>query len=514
MRREQVGKRYASSLHGPSQDFSIDAVRCADARPADGLTAEDARTRYLGPAREPDTTRYHYDSFDMLVRIERHKPELPPWLVRLEPADADDDDAQSPAAQLRAWAAEYDALGRRLLTRWTTNDGAQKTRRFYWDGDRLAAELLPDGQLRIYEYASLHALVPLAFTDYPSVDAPPSSGRTYHVFTNPVGIPLAIEDPNGNLVWSPRRIDPYGLVELRPGSSLEYNLRWPGHYFDPETGLHYNRYRYYDPKLGRYLQSDPIGHEGSPINLYAYCPNPLVQVDVLGLAHPDKADNDAGGEGHENDGREGVTKGDANTPKSDLDNALDVLYAKAERTKKEIDQLATRVAEQHNGKVAMAPLKSRERARQKIETAYKGDASRIKDLARNTIVVPKGQERAALDTLLRENPNIRPEHVKIVDPESDPLGYSGINVTVPAESGHPGEIQINSSEMIYAKEHPSNSRSILGESTFNDLASRPDLPPGGQGHGMYEEWRVLPEDSERAQEVATQSREYYNAFRR
>jgi RHS repeat-associated protein len=148
----------------------------------------------------------------------------------------------------------------------------QRTRRFYWDGDRLAAEIFPDGKLRVYEYASLEALVPLAFSDYPSTDAALSTGRTYHLFANPVGIPLSIEDSSGNVVWYAQRIDPYGQVELRPDSSIEYNPRWPGHYFDPETGLHYNRYRYYDPKLGRYLQSDPIGHEGSPVNCMRIAP--------------------------------------------------------------------------------------------------------------------------------------------------------------------------------------------------------------------------------------------------
>src|SRR5690606_24965823 len=49
-------------------------------------------------------------------------------------------------------------------------------------------------------------------------------------------------------------------------------------------------YRYYDPDLGRYLTPDPIGYRGSEVNLYAYCTNPLVQVDVLGLAHKAKGD--------------------------------------------------------------------------------------------------------------------------------------------------------------------------------------------------------------------------------
>lgn len=266
------------------------------------------RTSFEGLVRDAAVTRYHYDSFDMLVRIERSKPETPGWLARLQdPAAAHDPAALDADRDWHAWSAEYDALGRRLVTRWSAPGAPERQRRFYWDGDRLAAEIFPDSKLRIYQYATLDALVPLAFTDYASVDAAPESGRTYHVFVNPVGVPLCIEDQDGKTVWYAARIDPYGAVELGADTKIEYNLRWPGHYFDPETDLHYNRYRYYDPKLGRYLQSDPIGHEGSPINLYAYCPNPLVQVDVLGLDHDGKPAGNGEDGPHPNKGKEGTT---------------------------------------------------------------------------------------------------------------------------------------------------------------------------------------------------------------
>jgi uncharacterized Zn-binding protein involved in type VI secretion len=193
--------------------------------------------------------------------------------------------------------------------------------------------------------------------------------------------------------------------------------------------------------------------------------------------------------------------------------ALDEMYAKAPAAKAEIDALARDVADQHGGTVAETPLKSPLRAVQKIEQDYGGDASEIKDLARNTIVVPKGTEDAALQSLLQANPRIVTENVKITDPVSNPLGYSDIKVTVPTESGIPAEIQINSPEMIYAKESPDNARAILGDETYEEIASRPGLPPGGQGHVMYEEYRSLPPGSQERDEIASQSRDYYDAFR-
>jgi RHS repeat-associated protein len=222
--------------------------------------------------------RYAYDSFDMLVRVET----LP---------------SQGGAASL--WEAVYDAIGRRVEARW--NDGK---RVFHWDGDRLAAEVPPNGRLRIYEYATRHALVPLAFVEFPGPDAEPSGGAAFQVFSDPSGMPLRIEDESGKQVWSAARVHPFGSLAVGRGAALEYNLRWPGHYYDPETGLHYNRYRYYDPRLARYVQSDPLGYKGSPVNLYAYCANPLVRVDVLGL-HDDLAKKSTDEESSEPDGKEG-----------------------------------------------------------------------------------------------------------------------------------------------------------------------------------------------------------------
>lgn len=193
--------------------------------------------------------RYAYDSRDQLVRVETPRG---------------------------LWEAEYDALGRRtrkLWSGWTTE--------FYWFADQLIAEVAADGRLRLYIYADSLALTPLFFLDYDSVEASPGSCRRYFVFADQVGAPCLIEDENGTEVWR-ARIEPFGTAQVQTGKQIEFNLRFPGHYHDAELGLNYNRFRYYDPLAGRYLQSDPWGIAGG-YNLYAYRSNPLLQVDVRGL---------------------------------------------------------------------------------------------------------------------------------------------------------------------------------------------------------------------------------------
>ena len=174
------------------------------------------------------------------------------------------------------WTAGYDGFSRRTHKTWQG-----KTTTYYWDGFRLAAEVR-QGSTRVYVYADEAALVPFLFVDYPIQGKDAATGKRYYVFTNQVGVPILVEDDDNRVCWS-ARVDPYGLVHLNDPPDVELRLRFPGHYHDPETGLHYNRFRYYSPELGRYLQQDPAGQVAAT-NLYAYPFDPLLDVNIDGLA--------------------------------------------------------------------------------------------------------------------------------------------------------------------------------------------------------------------------------------
>jgi len=97
---------------------------------------------------------------------------------------------------------------------------------------------------------------------------------------NHLGTPRAMTDENGNVVWK-ADYKPFGEAEV--AGDVENRFRFPGQYWDGETGLHYNWHRYYDSGIGRYLTGDPIGLEGG-INIYSFVNNnPINLIDPSGL---------------------------------------------------------------------------------------------------------------------------------------------------------------------------------------------------------------------------------------
>ncbi|MCA7593829.1 RHS repeat protein, partial [Escherichia coli] len=96
------------------------------------------------------------------------------------------------------------------------------------------------------------------------------------------GLPLALISEEGNTVWSAEYDEWGNLLNEENPHHLHQPYRLPGQQHDEESGLYYNRHRYYDPLQGRYITQDPIGLEGG-WNLYNYPLNPIIRMDPLGL---------------------------------------------------------------------------------------------------------------------------------------------------------------------------------------------------------------------------------------
>lgn len=109
-----------------------------------------------------------------------------------------------------------------------------------------------------------------------------SSEHLFFVESDHLGTPIVVRDKNTQQVWK-ASYAPFGDADVSAHNGFNLNVRFPGQYYDEETGLHYNYYRYYDPKRGEYLTPDPIGLAGG-INLYGYVfANPVNKKDILGL---------------------------------------------------------------------------------------------------------------------------------------------------------------------------------------------------------------------------------------
>ncbi|MFJ7798550.1 RNase A-like domain-containing protein [Pseudomonas sp. NPDC096950] len=168
----------------------------------------------------------------------------------------------------------YDAFGRRIAK---TVDG--KTTEFFWQGDQVVAESSRE-HYRSYVYEP-GTFRPLAMLDGKG----PRKACPFYYQLDHLGTPQELTDFGGEIVWA-AKYNGYGKVTRLThgaGEQLEQPLRFQGQYFDGESGLHYNRHRYYDPEIGRYLTPDPIKLAGG-INQYQYTPNPTGWVDPLGLA--------------------------------------------------------------------------------------------------------------------------------------------------------------------------------------------------------------------------------------
>jgi RHS repeat-associated protein len=150
----------------------------------------------------------------------------------------------------------------------TVND---KTTYFIYDGHKLVGEYslnINDDSRKEYVYLNS---TPIATS---------TAKESYRVYADHLDTSRRVEDSEGNIVWK-WESKPFGEDEAT--GSLEFNLRFPGQYFDAETSTHYNINRDYNPVTGRYIQSDPIGFDGG-VNGFGYVGGmPISAIDLEGL---------------------------------------------------------------------------------------------------------------------------------------------------------------------------------------------------------------------------------------
>ena len=223
----------------------------------------------------------------------------------------------------------YDPLGRRIAKRHraAAASGAQETMRdtlYGWDGDTLAFESSgdaqrgatvhyvyePDGFVPLLQARRRGAIALAPTTDVKGLMA--GNGGRYDIDLDPLwngafdtvvepfgdreinyyqcdqlGTPQELTDHEGQFAWA-AQYKAWGEAKEAVSAAarkagITNPIRFQGQYFDEETGLHYNRYRYYDPVSGRFVSKDPIGLAGG-VHLYQYASNPTGWVDPLGLS--------------------------------------------------------------------------------------------------------------------------------------------------------------------------------------------------------------------------------------
>ncbi|MDT0321783.1 DUF6531 domain-containing protein [Streptomyces millisiae] len=182
------------------------------------------------------------------------------------------------------WRYLYDPMGRRIAKLRLGDDGETAERTdFVWDGSRLVECHTEQGVVGWEYMPDSHR--PLCQAERRQLSQDEVDRRFYAIVTDQIGTPTELLTPGGEVAWH----QPFTLWGAAAGpatGTADCPLRFPGQFFDRETGLHYNLRRYYDPESARYCSPDPIGLAGGPDNRN-YVPNPQSQCDPWGLSPPD-----------------------------------------------------------------------------------------------------------------------------------------------------------------------------------------------------------------------------------
>jgi RHS repeat-associated protein len=274
-RSDDVVERIEDRLRGVRR-FELDGPGRVTAVHGEGWSeryAYDAAGRPIGPR----GARYVHDAQGRVVLRQRKSLSGKPrtWRFRW---NAEDRLVAVRTPEGQDWRYRYDALGRRIAKQRLGPDGTVAEQvDFSWDGDVLAEQTSAERELR-WDWAP-GQFRPLTQTAVRRDLSQEEVDERFHaIVTDLVGTPTELVRPDGTVDWQPRT----ALWGATAGAQ-ECPLRFPGQYADPETGLHYNYHRYYDPQTASYASPDPLGLGGGP-DPHAYVPNPLTWLDPLGLA--------------------------------------------------------------------------------------------------------------------------------------------------------------------------------------------------------------------------------------
>ena len=186
---------------------------------------------------------------------------------------------------------KYDALGRRIEK---VFDG--RVYRYLWDGDVILHEwdyaeadrpntiVTETGEVTLDRPEPVENLITWVYDSDSYVPTAKIVGdKHYSIISDYIGRPAQAYDDNGNIVWQ-ADYDIYGNLRNLHGSRQFIPFRQLGQYEDEETGLYYNRFRYYDPRIGNYISQDPIRLAGNNPTLYGYVRDLNKRTDLFGLS--------------------------------------------------------------------------------------------------------------------------------------------------------------------------------------------------------------------------------------
>ncbi|XQE80648.1 putative T7SS-secreted protein [Streptomyces microflavus] len=233
-------------------------------------------------------TRYEHDALGRITLRQRTRLSRKPDTWRYT-WDAEDRLTEAITPDGTRWRYAYDALGRRTRKQRLGGDGRTVVEEtmFTWDGSTLCEQTttsadVPHTVALTWDHQGVR---PLAQSErILAGDAAQSTidQRYFAIVTDLIGSPTELIDESGELAWR-TRTSLWGTTTWARNSTAHTPLRFPGQYHDPETGLHYNLNRHYDPETARYLTPDPLGLGPAP-NAVAYVDNPFRWCDPLGLA--------------------------------------------------------------------------------------------------------------------------------------------------------------------------------------------------------------------------------------